>query len=53
MAGRSLDDYYAGTLSGVAHFDGKSWSPTPYTGNVEAMVFAGEDLFILHDGKFK
>ena len=51
VAGRSPDDYYAGTASGVARFADKKFWPTQYTEDVAAMTFAGEDLYVAHNAK--
>jgi hypothetical protein len=49
--GRSLDDFYAGTLSGIAHFQNTAFARTEFIEEVSDMTFAGDDLYILHNAR--
>ena len=49
MSGNGPDDIYAvGTLGGMAHFDGVSWSPVrvPTTQNLSALAVTPTRVFV-------
>ncbi|MDB4946618.1 MAG: hypothetical protein JWP97_6152 [Labilithrix sp.] len=47
--GRSASDVFAATTAGVKHWDGKTWSDTPYTGRALAISGNATDVYVLEE----
>ncbi len=47
MWGRSSSDVYGGSVTGLAHYDGKTWSKTSYAGRVDALAGTANEVFVL------
>lgn len=45
--GRSSNDVYGRSLVGVLHYDGKTWSTTPYDGRSEAFTVTASELLVV------
>ncbi|MFO0640285.1 MAG: WD40 repeat domain-containing protein [Polyangiaceae bacterium] len=47
MWGRSVNDVYALTPRGLSHYDGKTWSPTSFTGEAQLLGGTAKRVFVI------